>query len=108
MSNDFLESDLPKPELSLDDKDFPEELPFLNRWSSCFGGANFLMFTTLSTIFVPIKTGFTSSPPMECPLLRDSTEFPLLLALPFRACPLEGEHDCRLGLLIELDTVEEY
>ncbi|KAJ0780801.1 hypothetical protein HanPI659440_Chr06g0241881 [Helianthus annuus] len=46
---------------------------------SCFGGASFLMFTTLSTIWVPIKTGFTSSSPLECPRLLVITDFTLPL-----------------------------
>ncbi|KAL6987798.1 hypothetical protein U1Q18_013545 [Sarracenia purpurea var. burkii] len=63
ISNDVFESVLPKPEFCRDNKDFPEELLFSRIWSSCFGGASFLMFTTLSTILVPINTGLVSSLP---------------------------------------------
>lgn len=75
ISRDFFESVLPKPKLSRDGDDFPAE--FLWEWLSCFGGANFLMFTTLSTILVPITTGFTSSASLAFALLRDEEmEFP--------------------------------
>lgn len=60
ISNDFFESDLPKPELSGDD-DFPEKLLWGECLSSCFGGTNFRMFITLSTIFVPYKPGLRLS-----------------------------------------------
>ncbi|GFY83767.1 proline-rich family protein [Actinidia rufa] len=48
--------------------DFPEELLFLETWPSCFGGASFLMVTTLSTIIVLINAGLTSSLPLQCAL----------------------------------------
>lgn len=67
------------------------------------------MFTTRSTILVPINTGFTSSLPVECTLLIASTELPipLLRAQPFKARPLEGEHDCCFDLPLEQVSVEE-
>lgn len=54
------------------------------------------MFTTLSTILVPINTGFTSSPFIEWPLLIASTENPLLGTLPF-CLVLPVEDDRTLG-----------
>lgn len=97
MSKDFLDRDLPKPELSWDEEDFPEEL---SRESSlsCLGGASFRMFTTLSTIFVPIKTGFTSSLLFECPRLLESTIFPVSNVPPSLIRPREGEQDFCRGL----------
>lgn len=75
MSSDLLERDLPKPEFSWEDfLGFSREM-----CSSCLGGASFLMFTTLSTIFVPINTGLTSSPPPWLyPRLLDSVVLPFL------------------------------
>lgn len=67
ISKDFFESVLPKPKLS-EDKDFPSGF-FRVEGSYCFGGANFLWFTTLSTLWVPISTGFTSSLSLEDDLL---------------------------------------
>ena len=75
ISRDFLESVRPKPELSGDDADFPDKPG--ECLSSCLGGANFLMLITLSTIFVPITTGLTSSFTLECPRLTAGTELPL-------------------------------
>lgn len=68
ISKDFFERLLPKPELS-EDKDFPAELLWAVSWSYRLGGASFLEFTTLSTICVPISTGFTSSLSLEEDLL---------------------------------------
>lgn len=59
ISKDFFESDLPKPELSGDD--FADKLLCGECLSSCFGGANFRMFITLSTIFVPYNPGLELS-----------------------------------------------
>lgn len=78
ISRDFFESDLPKPELSGDEADLPEWLPRGECLSSCFGGASFRIFITLSTIFVPIKTGLTLSLTLECPRLNAGTELPLV------------------------------
>lgn len=63
MSKDFFEKLLPKPELSGDEADFPDRLG--ECLSSCFGGTSFRIFITLSTIFVPIKTGLTLSVTLE-------------------------------------------
>lgn len=90
MSKDFLESVLPNPELS-DNEDLPE---LILAWSSCFGGANFLMFTTLSTILVPTTTGLSPSPSMKRDLLKAWVELWLLWAIPAEALPLEGVLDC--------------
>ncbi|KAK6933025.1 hypothetical protein RJ641_035919 [Dillenia turbinata] len=95
MSKDFLESVLPKPELSGDDEDFPDMLG--ECLSSCFGGTSFRMFITLSTILAPIKTGLTLSLALICTLLTAGTELPLLRTVTFVTGLLEGEHDCRLG-----------
>lgn len=78
ISRDFFESVLPKPELSGDDVDFPDKLPRGECLSSCLGGASFLIFITLSTIFVPIKTGLTLSLTLESPRLIAGTELPLV------------------------------
>lgn len=91
ISRDFFESVLPKPELSGDEDDFPE-LPWGDCLSSCLGGASFRIFITLSTIFVPIKTGLTLSLTLERPRLNAGTELPLIWVLPLGALPLEGEH----------------
>lgn len=77
MSRDFFESVLPNPVLSGDEDDFPERLPRGECLSSCLGGASFLMFITLSTIFVPIKTGLTLSLALECKRFTAGTELPL-------------------------------
>ena len=77
ISRDFFESVLPKPELSGDEDDFPERLPRGECLSSSFGGASLRMFITLSTIFVPIKTGLTLSLTLECPRFTAGTELPL-------------------------------
>lgn len=53
------------------------------------------MFITLSTIFVPINTGLTLSLALEYPRLTAGTELPLVY---IGALPLDGEHDCLLGL----------
>lgn len=55
------------------------------------------MFTTLSTICVPINTGFTSSFSIPYPLLFESRAVALLKIVAVVARPLEGEHDFRLG-----------
>lgn len=65
ISKDFFDKDLPKPELSKDEEYFADRFSWAPSWASCFGGASFLMFTILSTIFVPIITGFTSSLSLE-------------------------------------------
>lgn len=60
------------------------------------------MFTTLSTIFDPIRTGLTLSLSMERDLLIDEMEIPLVvLLLTCNTLPLNGEHDCCLGLPLE-------
>lgn len=53
------------------------------------------MLITLSTIFVPINTGLTLSLALEYPRLTAGTELPLEY---IGALPLDGEHDCLLGL----------
>lgn len=65
------------------------------------------MFITLSTIFVPIKTGLTFSLALEYIRLTAGTEPPLAWSMPLEVRPLEGEHDCRLGLPLELGSMEE-
>lgn len=76
ISKDFFESDLPKPEVSGDEDDLPERL-----WEefvpSSLGGANFRIFTTLSTILVPITTGLTLSFALEYPRLTAGIELPV-------------------------------
>lgn len=95
MSKDFFESDLPKPDLSKDD--FLAWLSSNGRFSS-LGGASLRMFTTLSTIFVPTKAGFTlSSIPLKCPRLWEIEEFKLLKE-PTLARSRKGEHDFCLDL----------
>ena len=84
--------------LSGEREDLPERLLWVDRWSSCFGGASLLMFTMRSTILFPMTTGFNLSPPFECCLLGGGTELPL--TLPFGALPLDGEQDCLLGLIL--------
>lgn len=101
ISRDFFESVLPKPILSGNEDDFPALL-FVVLRSSCFGGASFLMLTTLSTICVPISTGFTWSLPLECARLIAGIEL-----LPCGACILEGEHDWRLCLPLEPASTED-
>lgn len=60
------------------------------------------MFTTLSTIFDPKRTGLTLSLSMERDLLVDEMEIPLVVVLlTCDALPLDGEHDCCLGLPLE-------
>lgn len=63
ISKDLPESDLPKFEPSRDGDDFRTGLLPVRR-SSCFGGAGLRMFTALSTILVPLKTGFGLSVPL--------------------------------------------
>lgn len=65
------------------------------------------MFTTLSTICVPINTGFTSSFSIPYPLLLESRAVALLKLVAVVARPLEGEHDFRLGFPSELELVVE-
>lgn len=64
------------------------------------------MFTTLSTIFVPTKTGFTSSLPLEYPLLLESTLPALALT-----CLRIGEQDFCRGFVmvasVEVDFIPE-
>lgn len=102
ISSDLLESVLPKPEMSAEDLLAGSLL--LERYSPCFGGASFLMFTTLSTIFVPITTGLTSLSSEERILCLNGNTLPLLYALlPFEVSCFEGE----LGfcLVFPLDIV---
>lgn len=75
--------------------------------SSCLGGASFRILITLSTIFVPITTGLTFSVTLEYPRLTAGTELPLGCIIPLGARPLEGEHDCRLGLPLDTGSTEE-
>lgn len=68
------------------------------------------MFTTLSTIFDPIRTGFTLSLSLERSLLIAEVEIPLLVVL--LTCdmrPRAGEHDCCLGLPLEpVETDDDF
>eukprot|EP00262_Sarcandra_glabra_P000998 TRINITY_DN11007_c0_g1_i1.p2 TRINITY_DN11007_c0_g1~~TRINITY_DN11007_c0_g1_i1.p2 ORF type:complete len:268 (+),score=55.13 TRINITY_DN11007_c0_g1_i1:713-1516(+) len=57
------------------------------------------MLITLSTILVPIRTGFMLSLPLDRDLVATEIELVPFGTLPFGACPLEGEHDCLLGRL---------
>lgn len=59
------------------------------------------MFTTLSTIFDPIRIGDTLSQSLERVLLIAEMEIPLGVALTCVVRPLDGEHDCCLGLALE-------
>lgn len=77
ISKDFLESVLPKPELS-GDGDFPDKLPREECLTPCFGGTSLRIFITLSTISVPTKTGLTLSFALACNLFAAGTEVPLL------------------------------
>lgn len=104
MSRDFLESVLPKPELSREEN-FPAV--WADRWSSSFGGTSFLMFTTLSTILVPITTGLTLSVLLECALRTEGMVELLPLGFPTDDLPLEGEHDCLLGLPLVPASTED-
>lgn len=74
---------------------------------SCLGGTSFLIFITLSTILVPMTTGLTLSLTLECPRLTAGTELPLVCVMPLGARPLDGEHDCRLGLPLDIGSTEE-
>lgn len=65
------------------------------------------MFTTLSTICVPITTGLTSSLSPQRNLLRVRLEFPILVTPLFKARTLDGEHDCCLCLPLEPAVVED-
>ena len=66
------------------------------------------MFTTLSTIFAPITTGLTSSPPLLHPRLLDITLLlPVLGAELAGARALAGEHDFCLGFSFEEEDVLE-
>lgn len=65
------------------------------------------MFTTLSTICVPIRTGLTSSLSLQRDLLIARFEFPVLVMLLFKARALDGEHDCCLSFPLEPVAVED-
>ena len=66
------------------------------------------MFITLSTILVPITTGLKLSLTLEYPRLTAGTELPLTCSIaPLGGHPLEGEHDCRLGLPVGPGSTEE-
>lgn len=65
------------------------------------------MFITLSTIFVPINTGLMLALALEYARLIAGTELPLRWIFPLGARPLEGEHDCRLGLPFETGSTED-
>lgn len=108
ISNDFLERFLPKPELS-GDEDLADKLLLGECLFSCFGGANFRIFITLSTILVPITTGLTLSLALACNRLIAGmgTELPLLCISPLGGRPLAGEHDCRLTLPFATGSMDE-
>lgn len=65
------------------------------------------MFTTLSTICVPINTGFTSSFSLPYPLLLESRAAALLKIVAVVARRLEGEQDLRLGFPSTFELVVE-
>ena len=91
ISRDFFESVLPKPELSREVDNFAVGL--LRGLSSCFGGTSFLIFTTLSTIFVPITTGLSLSLPLVSALRTKRMELPLPTLPLDAALLLAGEQD---------------
>lgn len=91
ISRDFFESVLPKPELSREVDNFAVGL--LRKLSSCLGGTSFLIFTTLSTIFVPITTGLSLSLSLASALRTERIELPLPLTPPLDALLLAGEQD---------------
>lgn len=107
ISRDFFESDLPNPELSGDD--LADKLLWGECFSSCFGGTNFRMFITLSTIFVPYEPGLKLS--LALAYARFSagigTELPLLWLIPLGNRPLEGEQDCLLTLPLGTRSTDE-
>lgn len=105
ISSDFFDNVLPNPALSGDKEDFIEEV-LLECWSSIFGGASLLKFTTLSTIFVPMTTGLSLSPPFTLDLFDAGTELPLT-AFPLGALPRDGEQDCLLGLIMGTFSTED-
>lgn len=106
ISNDFLDSDRPNPELSWEES-FLEVLLGLEMGSSRFGGASFLIFTTLSTIWVPIKTGFTSSLVLEYLRLFNITGLPLFWELPLETCAFDDKYGFCLGFSLETATAED-
>nr|GMD57499.1 ATP binding protein [Ipomoea batatas] len=108
ISKDFLERFLPKPALS-GDEDLADKLLFGECLFSCFGGANFRIFITLSTILVPINPGLTLSLALACNRLIAGmgTELPLLCISPLGGRPLDGEHDCRLTLPFATGSIDE-
>ena len=59
------------------------------------------MFTTLSTILVPMTTGLTSSLSLQRDLLIDRLRFPILVTPLCGTRPRDGEHDCCLGFTLE-------
>ncbi|KAJ0442152.1 hypothetical protein HanIR_Chr16g0805911 [Helianthus annuus] len=75
--------------------------------SSSLGGASFLMFTTLSTILVPINTGFTSSSPLSFgyPWPLVIPDFTTLVPPPFETTLLEGEQEVLFGTAFKLVSV---
>lgn len=97
ISRDFFESVLPKPKLS-GDEDFPDKLLCGECLPSCLGDTSFLIFTTLSTVLVPTKTGLTLSLALAYERLTAGRELPLLRIIPLGGRLREGEHDCRLTL----------
>jgi len=96
ISIELLERFLPYPRLLKAELDFPDPRP---PFSVSRGGPSFLMFTTLSTILLPIATGLKLSQPLP-PLLafaRPRTPVRLPLVFPIGARPLDGEQDCLLA-----------
>lgn len=106
ISNDFLESDRPNPELSWEEG-FLEVLLWLEMRSSCFGGASFLIFTTLSTIWVPIKTGFTSSLALEYLRLFNIASLLLFWELLLETCAFDDEYGFCLSFPLETASAED-
>lgn len=108
ISKDFFDSELPKPKLS-GEEDLPDKLLWGECRSSCLGGTSFLIFITLSTIFVPTRIGLTLSFAFACNLFTagTGTELPLLCIMPLGGRPLAGEHDCRLILPFETGSIDD-
>lgn len=109
ISKDFFDNVLPKPELS-GDEEFADKLLQGEYLLSCFaGGASFRIFTTLSTILVPIRPGLTLSLALACNRLIAGigTELPLLRTTPLGGRPLAGEQDCRLILPFVTGSMDE-
>lgn len=109
MSKDFFDNVLPKPVLSGDEECAYKLLRGECLLSCLAGGASFRIFTTLSTILVPIIPGLTLSLALACNRLIAGigTELPLLRTTPLGGRPLAGEQDCRLTLPFVTGSMDE-